>query len=437
MDLLIAFVVLIISVLFSLFQNFSLLIPLGIGLICFISVGLYRHYPLRSLFKMALVGAKNSLVVIRVLVLIGCLTALWRACGTISFFVVFGVKLITPHIFILVAFLLSSLVSYAMGTSFGVAGTVGVILMSIARAGGVNEYIAAGAILSGVYFGDRTAPTSSCANLVASLTKTDLYDNVKRMLKSAAFPFVICIFLYAGLSWKNPLSSADTSLVSVLENNFSLSVWTLIPAVILLILPLFRIPVRIAISISILFSFAVSMGSQQMGFEDTFHAMLFGYKPSDPTLTGILSGGGLIPMLTTILIVALSSTYSGIFNGTNMISGIRDKLFVLSEKIGRFPTVVATSILSCAVFCNQTMGIIFTHEMVGKIYQEKKIDRSTFMLDIANSTTLIAVLIPWSIASSVPLTWMGVNFKALPYAFLLYLIPLFYGIQEQHKSKQH
>ncbi|HOG61613.1 MAG TPA: hypothetical protein PKX76_09880, partial [Flexilinea sp.] len=62
---------------------------------------------------------------------------------------------------------------------------------------------------------------------------------------------------------------------------------------------------------------------------------------------------------------------------------------------------------------------------------------NTFMLDIANSTTLIAVLIPWSIASSVPLTWMGVNFKALPYAFLLYLIPLFYGIQEQHKSKQH
>jgi len=435
MDLLIAFLVLIISVLFSLFQNFSLLIPLGIGLICFISVGLYRHYPLRSLFKMALVGAKNSLVVIRVLVLIGCLTALWRACGTISFFVVFGVKLITPHIFILVAFLLSSLVSYAMGTSFGVAGTIGVILMSIARAGNVNELIAAGAILSGVYFGDRTAPTSSCANLVASLTKTDLYDNVKRMLKSAAIPYAICIFLYAVLAWKNPLSRADTSLVSILESNFSLSVWTIIPAVILLVLPLFRIPVRIAVSVSILCSFAVSMACQQLSFWDTFHTMLFGYKPSDPALISILSGGGFIPMLTTILIVTLSSTYSGIFNGTNMISGIQGNISNLCDKIGRFPTVVATSILSCAVFCNQTMGIIFTHEMVSKIYQEKKIDRSTFMLDIANSTVLIAVLIPWSIASSVPLSWMGVNFRALPYAFLLYFIPLFYAIQEWHKTE--
>lgn len=435
MDLFIAFLILIVSVLFSLFQNFSLLIPLGIGLICFISVGLHRHYPLRALIKMALEGAKNSLVVIRVLALIGCLTALWRACGTISFFVVFGVKLITPHMFILVAFLLSSLVSYAMGTSFGVAGTVGVILMSIARAGNVNEWIAAGAILSGVYFGDRTAPTSSCANLVASLTKTDLYDNVKRMLKSAAIPFVTCIFLYTILAWKNPLSQADTSLISVLENNFSLSVWTLIPAVILLILPLFRIPVRIAISISILFSFAVSMGSQQMSFLDTFHAMLFGYKPMDPTLGSILSGGGFLPMLTTIFIVALSSTYSGIFNGTNMIAGIQKNISDLCEKIGRFPTIVTTSILSCAVFCNQTMGIIFTHEMVGKIYQEKKIDRNTFMLDIANSTTLIAVLVPWSIASSVPLKWMGVDFRALPYAFLLYLIPLFYGIQEWYKTK--
>ena len=70
-------------------------------------------------------------------------------------------------------------------------GTLGVILMALARSGGVSEAVAAGAILSGAYFGDRCAPASSSAALVAAETGTKLYDILRIMLRTGALPVVL------------------------------------------------------------------------------------------------------------------------------------------------------------------------------------------------------------------------------------------------------
>ena len=110
---------------------------------------------------MTLTGMKTSVKVLRILVLIGLLTALWRAGGTVAFFVWGGAQLITPRTFILVAFLLPALFSLAFGSSFGVVGTAGVILMAIARSGGADLTVTAGAIISGIYVGERLSPASS------------------------------------------------------------------------------------------------------------------------------------------------------------------------------------------------------------------------------------------------------------------------------------
>ena len=133
------------------------------------------------------------------MLLIGCLTSLWRQSGTIAYFTYYGVRLIPPQAFILAAFVLSALMSYALGTSFGVAATIGVILMTIARASGVSTVIAGGAILSGVYFGDRGSPAASSASLVANETGTDASQNFRRMMPSALLPLGLCVLIYAAL----------------------------------------------------------------------------------------------------------------------------------------------------------------------------------------------------------------------------------------------
>ena len=177
--------------------NITMIVPIGIGVLLFSFLALKRGWKMRDVARMALSGTEESMIVISVMILIGCLTGLWRISGTISYFLTLGISAIPPGMFILSAFLLSSLMSYAIGTSFGVTATAGVVLISIARAGNVNLLLAGGAIISGVYVGDRGSPAASSASLMAALTKTDLTVNIRKMLKTGFWPFVIsCAFAY-------------------------------------------------------------------------------------------------------------------------------------------------------------------------------------------------------------------------------------------------
>ncbi len=229
MDLLIVFFILVISMLFCLIRNFSMCIALFIGLVGFIIISLNRGFSIKDIIKMSASGVKDAFIVVEVLVLIGALTSLWRSSGTIAYFVYNGLKIITPNLFIIISFLLTTIVSFAMGTCFGVTGTVGVILMAVARAGDVNPLVAAGAIISGVYFGDRCSPTSSAASLVAAITKTDLYENIKLMLKSVLIPYIITFGLYAVLSFANPIKTVDAELSEALRTDFQMTLWCTAP----------------------------------------------------------------------------------------------------------------------------------------------------------------------------------------------------------------
>ena len=425
MDLVIAFLVFALAMVCSLIWggDYGMLGALVIGLAAFYTVARQRGFQAKALVKMMGKGLRRSLIVVRVFVLIGLLTALWRSSGTIAFFVYHGVRLIPPSLFLLAAFLLASLLSYALGTSFGIVGTVGVILMTLARSGGVPPVMTAGAVLSGAYFGDRAAPASSCANLVATVTGTELYGNVKRMLRSAVLPMCLCVIFYGILSVKNPLSAGESALVGELADAYRLSWLTAIPAVIMLILPLCKIEVRKAILLSSLCAFAVTVFLQGMPITEALKACVFGYR-APQALADILSGGGLISMLKVAGIVALSGTYSGIFEGTEMLSGVQDTLGRLTEKLGTFGVTLVTSAGVGAVFCNQTIGVMMVEQLLGPVYKKQNCTREELALDISCSVVVMVGLCPWCIACAVPLSMMGVGLGALPFAALLYLIPI-------------
>lgn len=137
-----------------------------------------------------------------------------------------------------------------LGTSFGTIGTVGISLMVMARAGGGNVYIIAGAILSGAYLGDRASPMSSSVNLVASITSTNLYDNIKKMTKPSIVPIILSLIIYTLLSLINPVNYSNSDIIIKLTSTFSISVLALVPALIIIILSFFKIEVKISMLIS-------------------------------------------------------------------------------------------------------------------------------------------------------------------------------------------
>ena len=120
-------------------------------------------------------------IVVVTFVLIGLLTTLWRAAGTVSFIVTNTAGLVHPHVVVLLTFLLNCLMSLLTGSSFASAATMGVITMTLGASMQVPPVFLGGAILSGIYFGDRCSPMSTSALLISELTQTDIYCNIKNM----------------------------------------------------------------------------------------------------------------------------------------------------------------------------------------------------------------------------------------------------------------
>ena len=450
MALFIAFIIFMATVIGALIFGYSLVIALLVGLAAFMLVGHRMGHSFRSLAKMGVDSNKDSLIVIEVMLIIGFLTASWRVSGTVTIFVYYGMKIITPSLFLLIAFLLSCLLSYALGTSFGVAGTVGVIFMTLARSGGVDPILAAGTLMSGIYFGDRCSPVSSSANMVAVITKTDIFTNVKKMMKTGLLPLILATVIYIFVSIANPITHVDAALLETFETEFNLSLWAFVPAILMLVLPLIKVSVLISMGLSIGSAVVVAWLVQNVPLLEVIKVCIFGYEASGDGLGSLLNGGGMVSMLEIVVILLISCCYSGIFTGTGMLDKLQEKLSAACTRFGRFTVMLAISIGSAACFCNQTIATLMCNDLLRKPYfdgaktnytpanQTGEDDyriKEELAIDMENSVILIACMIPWSIGCSVPLGFFDVGPKAVLFAFYMWLVPICYWLTKKRWYK--
>ena len=205
------------------------------------------------------------------------LTAVWRAAGTISVIVCIAAKLIHPSIFLLMTFLLNCLISVLTGTAFGTAATMGVICSTMGASMGVSPIWIGGTVLAGVYFGDRCSPVSTSALLVATLTETNLFDNIKKMIHTAIIPFIITCSIYLFVGIKVHGSGEVPDLTMIFGREFELSLLAVLPAAILLLLSLKRIDVKITMIISIVIGLGICFLVQDMHIVEIPKILLMGF----------------------------------------------------------------------------------------------------------------------------------------------------------------
>lgn len=275
-----------------------------------------RALPGPGWFRLALDGVLTVKNILITFLLIGMLTALWRQAGTIPVIVCFSARLIRPALFVVMAFLLNCLVSFLTGTSFGTAATMGVICAAIGSSLGLNQLLVGGAVLSGVYFGDRCSPVSTSALLVSELTRTDVFHNIRSMVRSALVPFLLSCGVYGLLGVLSRPAGEVMDLEALFAPAFSLSWLALIPALVILALSLMQVNVKIAMSASILSALPVCLLVQHAPIADLPRLLFFGYRAADSQLGAMLNGGGIWSMARVTAIVCLSSSYSGIFQQT-------------------------------------------------------------------------------------------------------------------------
>ena len=407
------------SLIFCLLLKLSVVYALIIGYMIFVIYGLIKGHNLIVLIKKSFEGVLTVKNILLVFILIGMITALWRASGTIAFIVYMGSKLISPSILILLTFLLCSILSVLIGTSLGTAATMGVICASIGKTMGVNPYYVGGAVLSGIYFGDRCSPMSTSALLISELTKTNLYTNIKLMIKTSIIPFIVTCLFYLFLGFKSKVSNISVDVTEIFKQNYNLNIIVIIPAILIIILSILKINVKKTMLVSIVISFIIAMFIQRDSIVALINYCIFGYHHPNERLNLMMKGGGILSMVNVSLIVGISSSYSGIFKETKMLVSLKKHLKDFSKKTSSYFVIFLSSIISGAIACNQSLGTILTNELCGELVEKQKM-----AIILENTVILLVGLIPWNIAMDVPLKTLDVGIMSGLFAFYLYFLPL-------------
>ena len=389
------------------------------GLVCFCAYTLYRRYTVGELFRMLWKGLKDSRTILVVFVLIGFLTAAWRAAGTIPCIVYYSASSMIPKYYLFLTFLLCCGMSALTGTSFGTVSTMGVICASLGLAMDIPVEYTGGAVMSGIYFGEQCSPMSSSALLVCELAETNIYRIIVKVLGHVILPLAVtgALYLFLGRNWGSVPANAQSA--QIFASAFRLGAVTLVPAAIIILFSVFRLRVEFTMLVSILAASAICIAYQGMGVKELAVTLLRGYRSARPELAPLINGGGLWSMVDIGAIVAISSAYFGIFSSTPLLGNLKRWVENLAGRSNVFFATVVVSVITCAVSCNQTLASMLTCEMTKTLVDDKE----ELAVNLETSVIIIAGLIPWSIACAFPLSVVGAPKTSLLYAVYLYLVP--------------
>ncbi len=343
--------------------DLSVLYALAAGLVLFSVYAVFLGHSPRAVGKMILSGMKTTGGMLISFALIGILSALWRASGTIAVIVCWASDFITPGVFLVMTWLLCSLVSVLLGSSFGTSATMGIVCMMIGKTIGANVVLTGGAILGGIYFGDRCSPVSPSALLKAKLTGTDIYRNIPLMLRSNLVPYIISTLLYIAIGLTTSHSGTLPDIHAFFAQEFFLHWTAVIPAALILILAAFRMKSRWILIVSSAVSAALAFALQGLGPVEIGRIMLLGYSAKEPALSAVMNGGGLISMVKTSGILMLSAAEAGIFKGIGMFSGARSLMQRIRKRFTAFTAALLAGSVTSLISCAETPAMFLTMQI--------------------------------------------------------------------------
>lgn len=408
------------GLLLCLFCKLSVLYALSFGLLLFSVYARRSGFSWTEILRMALRGVWKIRGILLTFILIGTMTALWRAAGTLPVVVCYAAGFIRPSVFLLMTFLLNCAVSVLTGSAFATSATMGVICAAMGRTAGISMQLTGAAVLSGAYFGDRCSPVATSALLVAELTHTNIFDNIKNMLRTALVPFLLACAVYAGLGLHAVPSGELLNLRALFARELRLHWLTILPVVVIMLLSLRRVDAKTAMAASILTAVPLAVFLQKFAPADLLRISLFGYRASDPEAAAMLNGGGIAAFVKITGIVSLSASYAELFQKTDLLVGVKALVERFARRTSPYAAILGTSVLSAMLACNQTLTVMLTKQLCEEVEPES----SRLALGLEDSAVIIAALIPWSVAGAGPLASIGAPGTAVLLACYLYLLPL-------------
>jgi len=378
-----------------------------------------------------LYGCNIAMLPMLILMMVGVLISTWIAAGTIPTLIYYGLKVLSPSMFLFSVCLICSISSVATGSSWTTGATFGVAFMGIGMGLGIPAPMTAGAVVSGAIFGDKMSPLSDSTNLAAGVAEADLFDHIKSMTYSTGPAILISLLIYLVLGFRFNATSIDNNQINVildgLKDSYFINPIAFIPPVIVVILAVRKLGGLAVMIIASLIAAAMAMIFQGYSIGEMMNFMNYGFvsETGVAEVDALLSRGGLQSMMWTISLGFIALSFGGLLEKTRMLEVLLDQIKGLVKSVGG---LVTTHVLS-AIFINlfsasQYMAIIIPGRMLVPSYKEKKLLPQVCSRVSEDAATVTSPLIPWGLCGVFFTGALGVStIEYLPYVYLSFLAP--------------
>lgn len=377
---------------------------------------------------------------ILILITVGAMVGTWMTSGTIPMMIYYGVQIVSPKWLLVTAFLITCLVSVATGTSWGSVATMGVALMGIASALGVNPAATAGAVIAGSYFGDKISPLSDTTNLAPLAAGSNLYEHIGHMFWTTVPATIVSLVVYAvvGLNANTAAgatSEAVTNMMAQLDQMYDWNILILLPVILVLagsLLKLPTIPVMILSTVVAgvegIFMQGISLGNVLTSTVSGFNVTMItrpGFDAANAAfeVTKLLNRGGMNGIMSTTLLVFCAFCFAGIMSRAGCLEVVLKAILSVAKTTG---SLILATVISCITMAlttgNSYLSILIPGEMFRDAYKERGLHPKNLSRTLEDAGTVFVPLVPWSAAGAYMAATLGVEtLDYLPWAILCYI----------------
>ena len=364
----------------------------------------------------------------------------------------YSLLILDPSIFYSASCIICALIALSIGSSWTVAGTVGIALIGAAAGLGISLEITAGAIISGSYFGDKMSPLSETTNLAPAVAGTDLFGHIGHMIWTTFPSIVIALILFTVIGFNIDTSNTSSNLeitLQLLSENFSINVFMLVPVIMLLIMANKKFPPIPTILTGVILGILIALIFQQgaissLSRETESNALTlfkgiwitlfdgFALNSGNDTLDNLMTRGGMSSMLSTVWLVLCAMVFGGVMEKTGLLQRLVDHALSFAHNTG---TLIATTIATCIganiITSDQYISVVLPGRMYKLEYQSRKLDPRVLSRTLEDAGTITSPLIPWNTCGAYMSATLGVATIAyLPFCFFNIINPfvaLIYG----------
>ena len=407
-------------------------IPMLIGTMFAVLIAFRLGFTWTEIEKSMFDGIYQALQAVIILAIIGVLIGTWLVSGVVPSMIYYGLAILKPGIFLVATVIICSITSLATGTSWGTAGTIGIALMGISKGLGIPAPVAAGAIISGAYFGDKMSPLSDTTNLAPAVSGTDVFTHVKAMIPTTIVAYSISLVAFLIMGFKYADGSSDvTAILAIREGlsaNFAISPLLLLPPLAVILAMAFKMPAIPGITIGILIGAIEGVIFQGADLGALLSAAYDGFTSETgiAIIDELLSAGGLSNMMYSISLTIIAMMFGGIMEKTSQLEVIVNTIL---KRIKSNGGLITTTVLTC-IACNATMpeqyiSVVLPGRMYHNAYKERGLHPKQLSSTLEGAGTVTSSLIPWNTCGAFLYGVLGVTaWEYGRYAIFNYMMPI-------------